>query len=928
MTKIIHISDIHFKSNWNEEINVVLDEFIQDIGKKINEWDDKTYLLITGDIVQSASNSEDYNNFNIEFLSKIREVGIDSKEIIIIPGNHDACRHEIIRSKYDHMLLKDKAFTETEFNEYLSEKSDDITRKFKNFTDFTKESSVRVLEGEVSIGAYTEISDSISMYTLNTALTSTAGLEEFEPDEKKLMIETRNLRKWLSENRNKFKILAMHHPTNWLNNWAKSEISSIVENSFHITFSGHEHTSDLLNYTTPKGSGIQISAPALFTTKFGDLGYSITTIREDKKEIEIEYRQWTTHRKFVTGTSLANNDSGKIKITYKEENQNISELVNGINSHDVTRKIIESELTKALSSFQKQGHSFVEPKLSTESEADIKKKTLKEEKSTTISEIISNNKNYIIRALPEFGKTCLARKIQLDAWVKKSDLYIYLNFHEVKKSKHSEIIETQKKNLQSENTCTTCVIIDSWIDTAENRKYLSKILNILPKCKLLLIESISENIISPDNEKKLFGLDFETLYIWTYSRSDIRSLISSCQNIGPIQDEDIILSKLISDLDTLNLPRTPLNCLTLLKAFEVEFDDSPINRTEMIKRVLFILFNMESLPTYKDRPDLKDCEYILGHLCETMLRNSEYEFYRQDFINSLNDFCKTRVIQLDVSVVFDILFDNNIIISKNNKFKFRFTYWIYYFSAQRMHQSPEFLDFIMSNRNYTRFPEVIEFYTGIDRSGKGAIEIITNDIINISNEVRTKTGLPDGTNPYRHAKWEPDQLALDKIIKELSEEVENSNLPTEVKDHYNDQAHDRAKSYDQNIRSLFEEYSVLPLINALRAGSRALRNSDYADPESKRLLLKTIVSGWEQISKVILIISPQLAKNGTASFDGTNFTLIGSFGDTLEDRFNRLLHCIPSNVVNWYKQDIFSRKMGPLLIEGFQKEESESPLVS
>lgn len=923
MTKIIHISDIHFKSNWYEQINVVFDQFLDDLDKQVNASDKKTYLLITGDIVQSASSIEDYNNFNIEFLHKIQKIGISKENIIITPGNHDACRHEILKTKYDHILLEKNDFSETDFNEYLKEKSEEITKKFKNFVKFLTGSSVRILKGNVSIGAYTEISDSISIYTLNSALTSTAGLDEFKSDKNKLMVETRNLQKWLSENKHKFKILAMHHPSSWLNNWANNEISTIIENSFNITFTGHEHTADLLNYNTPKGTGIKISAPALFTNKHENLGYSITTINEDNKEIDIEYRQWTPHRKFVTGTSLANNDSGNIKISYKEENQKKLESANGYHDNDITRKIIESELIKSLSSFQKQGHTFVEPKLSRKSEADIKNKADIEEYSTTISEIISNKNNYIIRALPEFGKTCLARKIQLDAWTEKSDLYIYLNFNEVKKAKHSEVIEIHKKALDSENLDISCVIIDSWVDNSENRKYLSRLFNNIPKCRIILIESISENIISPDTSSNISGLDFDTLYIWTYSRSEIRSLISSCQNIGPIQDEEVILSKLISDLDTLNLPRTPLNCLTLLKAFEVEFDDSPINRTEMIKRVLFILFNMESLPTYKDRPDLKDCEYILGHLCESMLRNGEYEFQRSEFINSLNKFCKSRVIELDVSVVFDILFENNIIISQNNKFKFRFTYWIYYFSAQRMHQDPEFLDFIMSNRNYTRFPEIIEFYTGIDRSGKGAIAILTNDIIKISNEVKIKTGLPDGANPYRHAKWEPDQSALNKIMEELSEEVENSNLPIEVKDHYNDQSYDRAKSYDQSIRDLFEEYSLVPLINAIRAGARALRNSDYADPDSKRLLLKTILNGWEQISKVILIISPQLAQNGTASFDGTQFTLIGSFGGSLEERFNRLLHCIPSNVVNWYKQDIFSRKMGPLLIEGFETEESE-----
>jgi hypothetical protein len=76
----------------------------------------------------------------------------------------------------------------------------------------------------------------------------------------------------------------------------------------------------------------------------------------------------------------------------------------------------------------------------------------------------------------------------------------------------------------------------------------------------------------------------------------------------------------------LNLHRTPLNCLTLLKVSEIDFDESPVNRSEMIKRVLFLLFNIDDVPTYKTRPDLKDCEYVLGYFCEHLIRDGAYSF--------------------------------------------------------------------------------------------------------------------------------------------------------------------------------------------------------------------------------------------------------------------------------------------------------------
>ena len=67
-----------------------------------------------------------------------------------------------------------------------------------------------------------------------------------------------------------------------------------------------------------------------------------------------------------------------------------------------------------------------------------------------------------------------------------------------------------------------------------------------------------------------------------------------------------------------------MNCFTLLKVAEKYFDESPINRTDMIEKVLFVLFNMDGLSRYKTKPDLKDCEYVLGRYCEKMIKNQNY----------------------------------------------------------------------------------------------------------------------------------------------------------------------------------------------------------------------------------------------------------------------------------------------------------------
>lgn len=137
-----------------------------------------------------------------------------------------------------------------------------------------------------------------------------------------------------------------------------------------------------------------------------------------------------------------------------------------------------------------------------------------------------------------------------------------------------------------------------------------------------------------------------------------------------------------------------------------------------------------------------------------------------------------------------------------------------------------------------------------------------------------------------------------------------SNLPAEIKDQYADQGYDSARPHNQNINGILVEHSYVQMVNVMKSGSRALRNSDYACPIIKSQLLKEILNCWEMVSKVLLVILPPLAANGSAQYEGSKFRLRGAFGETASERAMTIFQVIPSNVVNWFQEDIFSKKWG------------------
>ena len=365
--------------------------------------------------------------------------------------------------------------------------------------------------------------------------------------------------------------------------------------------------------------------------------------------------------------------------------------------------------------------------------------------------------------------------------------------------------------------------------------------------------------------------------------------------------------------------------MTLLKVAEVDFDDSPVNRTEMIKRVLFLLFNVDEIPTYKTRPDLKDCEFVLGYFVETLIRSGQFTFSREDFLKNLRQFCIDRVLDLEVEVVFDVLHRNNILVRCGGEFCFRFSYWIFYFAAQRMYHDQEFEAFVLGDMRYITYPEIVEFYTGIDRRRQNALAILTEDIRKTADEVEKKCGLPDGLNPYKFAVWTPSTDALEQMQREIADGVLQSTLPAAVKDQYADRTYDRTRPYHQEIQTILREYSLVFMIQGMKAAGTALRNSDYVDPDVKRALLWEILRCWEQLSKVLFVLSPFLAQTGQARFSGTRFVLDKTFansGGTVEETLKAILCAIPSNVVGLSRNDLFSRKMGPLLIEQSGREQN------
>lgn len=591
--------------------------------------------------------------------------------------------------------------------------------------------------------------------------------------------------------------------------------------------------------------------------------------------------------------------------------------------------LFKKRFNDSLKGFDDQPKVWIEPVISRTSEISQNPDENFSQR-VLIEEILFSDKSYVINAPAQFGLTTLGHHLICEAW-ENDELWIYLDNASTKPHTIHNAVKKEVESLEQAIESVKCIVFDSFL--SKDKVSLKKLKNLVegnPNLKIVVLNTTSDSIYvnkkendTIDEEDLNVEKDFEFLHLIALPRTQIRSIVNQYNSEKKICEENLLLNKITKELESLNLHRTPYNIITILKVSEKNFDDSPVNRTRLIEMILFVLFDLGELPTYKTRPDLRDSEYVLGRYCELMLRNEKYTFSKDEFVQELKAFCEERYMNLDIDVVFDILRNNNIIIFDYGKYRFKSSFWIYYFGAKRMHNNEVFRDYIFSSKKYSAYPEIIEFYTGIDRNRDDALKVLLNDIVSTKTTVENKLGINGDINPLHFAKWKPAEDAIKRIHDEIGENVLTSNLPDTIKDQFLDKSYNQIRPYNQSIQKIFEDYSLHNLMQQIRAASTALRNSDYSSPILKQQLLIEIYSSWHQLTKTLFALAPIMAANGKVAFEGAEFTLSGDFGETPEIRLNRIIQVVPTNVVGFFQDDLYSSKIAPLFYERFENEKNE-----
>lgn len=591
--------------------------------------------------------------------------------------------------------------------------------------------------------------------------------------------------------------------------------------------------------------------------------------------------------------------------------------------HQRVQDELETELRQALSTYSNQNVVWIDRKLAERNDFPDSLAEL-HDTGKSVDIVLEDDASYVIQAPQQFGLTCLAYFLRAQAWRKKL-AWLYVDASTVKLRNLEDIIAAERKRFGGAKI--TGVIIDSWTpDVLNAQKIFEQITQQVPNGKIIVMQSVFERIRLLQMPQIKIDRVFKVVHLLPLAKNDMRKAVCACGNKFS-DDEDSMLNKIASNMEVLNIHRTPLNCWTLLKVAEGNADIGPVNRTEMLERVLFVLFNLSELPTYTSKPDVRDCERLMGGFCEALMRSGKTDFEEDAFRKYAREYVAKSYTDVDVSALWTILAENKIVVRVYGRsFRFGALFWMLFFAAKQMEIEPSFKEYVLKEKWYAQYPEIIEFYTGFGRNKSDILKLLDDDLLSTLNDMSSKLGFPKSFNPLNALSWKSADNDAEMMQKEICRAVEKSRVPSEIKDSYSDKSYNFSRPYDQSIHKYVEGASFYQFIHQLKALSRALRNSDYANPEYRLQILQHIISGWAEIARVMFFLTPDLVKLGRGFFEGYGFYLDEDFkkgNPSDRELFVRVLQACPHNVIWMMKDDLASSRQAPLLYKWSDGEASD-----
>lgn len=871
--RLVHITDLHF-TRGNAFQTALLRSLLDDLDRLRQKGFEPDFLVFSGDLVNNPDEADIYPEFERVVLEPIlSKLGITRTETIFCPGNHDVSQRALREWADERQrLVEAMASGQSKLDQYLRlEPAKVYARAISSgFFDLAGRCGHRWQSPFAH--HYSFPKKKIGFVAINSGYA--CGLEGSQYDRGKLAISSNLALGALQEVAAGHRVVSlMHHTMSDLAESCARDLAPILAKRSSIHFFGHVHQPNPVVTVSSTGTCFMVQGGALYERGGQYNGYSCVERAQSSPNTIANFRTYYVDRQeFDVGTNVA---PGGAFYDPPNSHSFWENIVPPPTNDDVClwlMDVAESAATELDATITDKSlrETFVEPTIVKQPHSDDATTAVQR---FTIDEIIRSKDDTVICCPAEYGTTSILSYLVMRIFsecvnLPKAMVPAFLDGRRIRASYEAALASTLRAALPESDdrqfrlgplhdSGRLIVVIDD-IDPTSNAhlSFLSGLREHYPRARLIV--GVKLDLLNTERLKPSIGIEkYDLLRVETLSRGKVRSMVEKWR-LPAAYLADTVVDEIQTRFHALGIPQTPPYVAIYLSVLEETEGYNPINSSTVIEN--FVEATLQKYkPQYIFRSsfDYRNQIDYLGFIAEQMCRKNTFLIDYEQIYSWTRQYFDSIGVEHDFPKLIRHFVENKVFADEGNHLYFRYNIFLSFFTAHRMQQSKQFLDWLLTDYRFTNYISELDIYCGLSRGDLETLEVLGQKfaVLTVALETfvkpLTSTDRLEKLSIPAARKTDTDEF-MESIRRQLTEDTSPEARDRALAEPSPDEARVATpddKSVDE--RPLRERVAIVgeipQWIMTLRAYTVALKNLENIPKGPKELHLTKILEGWSTL---------------------------------------------------------------------------------
>lgn len=870
---ILHISDIHWSPNNQNDVKIVIDALIRDLNSLVRDGVKVDALIFSGDLVQSGADIKHFEKaYDSIILQAAKAVNLPKERIFMCPGNHDIDRSQVI--DFIELGLKASLKNTSATNNFIDKvntgnaSAKSAFDRLKNYNVFMR---TRIYKPPnvstspmVNLFKFNSSDMKIGISIFNTAWRCTG--QPNDADRNFLVLGERNVDSAITELEDcDLKIAVFHHPTDWLCDFDSSSVLARLYSGFDLIAHGHIHKPLPEQRFTTSGTALISQVGCLYNSRDYPNSYQIVTLDTETEKATFRIRTFfdNPRREFDAAVNVAAGGTFQCDMQLQKKNsasseirkqlREVSMLIRGkAASHLDIGGVFSSSNVDAKTTFVCPPLSTRKYAVSSETQDEGVKRTDPQDEDILIEKILNGPDNVLFMSQREGGKTSLANHICVltsEGSTDKDRIPVIVRHKFLQKGRNG-IIEEFQSYYKSAGRKLDCgalirsgnllVIVDD-LDLSDKgaKSLIAEVISVYSEVKFIFFAN-SSGLVGDSVKDELSKL-LRLVYVKPLPRRAIREMSRRwCQVTG--NDDAATNTYIIRQVRENNLPRTGYMISLLIWAYQKQKKMEKINEAYLLNAVIDHLLNKSDFTqALRKSFDPVSAEITLQEIA-MFLRERDGICTTNDLLEYIVKFFRQKALNFNALEIMKQLEFCGILVQQGDTIHFKYKCFQEYFIAVRLKENDYYRMDIVKNhaRGYAR---EIYLMSGLRRRNDDVIKEIR---LRLENNIPADFKAVDVSSFTRIAKqkvFDPGthkkltalktkkitSNQVDDLLDATEKELEDRNIsnPKKDRDHRPETKSATKENEEENVSSLADFMDEVSLLGAI------VKNSEFDDGDLK-----------------------------------------------------------------------------------------------